>query len=606
MLPQCDKTNTMMSTLNPQFLSFTSSRSLAFFFSFLFLLPGCEVELYERVDFLIVTNVGYIPAEDGLYLLEGKIEGVAPGHTLTDFGHIISRTSRIPDLGDAQSDTIHSTILGQANGQYITRVSGLESGEMYYYRAYAFDNMGESHTSMEIDSFRTPRGLLTIDNILTEDISLRVIGSIKDLEAETVCDHGIVWSTSGTPSLGEAGTAHKSFGSHSGDAAFNGSLEQDFPNDVTFTFRAYARYKCGGEEAIDYSEPFTQKTELETDFWEDLAGFPNDPRIGGITFTFENRQYFGFGGNNTFGNETFTDFWVFDTSGHHWVPTSAISMPAAMEGRVFPAHFTIGNTLYVGTGRNTTSRFLNDWWKLEPGSDQFEAVTPWERCMEEDEDENCIDLKEGTPRHSAYAVVVDGKAYIGGGVKDSDSFSALDLWCFDPSQSEPWTLIADQDANLARFAATVIQFPNEARIIFGRRKTMNSDGETLDNHPKDILRFFKKDGNISWNTKESIKDEINNEERTYALGAMIGSGNDRHIYVGMGLNADREVIADWWLYDPSPGANGDAFTRKECRSDGLAYGTAFSYNRIIYVGNGRPSLSGANSPTQLRYIPEEY
>ena len=129
--------------------------------------------------------------------------------------------------------------LGSGTGVYTTIITGLSGGSNYYIRAYAINNFGINY-GVEIP-FRTLSGLatLTTNNVIAQSTTASSGGNITDYGGSTISARGVVWNTTGTPTISDSKTTD---GSTIGSYVSN--LTALIPS-TTYYVRAYATNNTG-------------------------------------------------------------------------------------------------------------------------------------------------------------------------------------------------------------------------------------------------------------------------------------------------------------------------------------------------------------------------
>jgi hypothetical protein len=147
---------------------------------------------------------------------------------------IVWNTSGDPTIND------HNANSGAGMGSFTSSLTGLSPGTTYYYRAYATNSAGTGYSTQR--SFTTPiaKAIVAVPSVSSVD------GTFASSDANIVSDggsritaRGIVWNTTGNPTLDDDGTID---GTGTGD--FNSSLSELAPN-TTYYVRAYATNAAG-------------------------------------------------------------------------------------------------------------------------------------------------------------------------------------------------------------------------------------------------------------------------------------------------------------------------------------------------------------------------
>lgn len=124
--------------------------------------------------------------------------------------------------------------VGSGTGVYTTTIAGLSGGSNYYVRAYAINNFGISY-GVEIP-FTTLFGLVTLttNNVISYSTTASSGGNITDNGGSTVTARGVVWNTSGNPTISDSKTIDGS-----GIGSYISNLTSLSPS-TTYYVRAYA------------------------------------------------------------------------------------------------------------------------------------------------------------------------------------------------------------------------------------------------------------------------------------------------------------------------------------------------------------------------------
>jgi uncharacterized protein (TIGR02145 family) len=154
------------------------------------------------------------------------------GGTVTERGAVWN-TSGNPTVNSNRVPT------GSGTGVYTASITGLSGGSNYYVRAYAINNFGISY-GVEIP-FTTLFGLatLTTNNVIAQSITASSGGNITDNGGSTVTARGVVWNTTGTPTISNSRTTD---GSSTGSYFSNMTA---LSPSTTYYVRAYATNSTG-------------------------------------------------------------------------------------------------------------------------------------------------------------------------------------------------------------------------------------------------------------------------------------------------------------------------------------------------------------------------
>jgi uncharacterized protein (TIGR02145 family) len=128
---------------------------------------------------------------------------------------------------------------GSGTGVYTATLTGLNAGSNYYVRAYAINNFGISY-GVEIP-FTTLFGLatLTTNNVIAQITTASSGGDITENGGSIVTVRGLVWNSTGTPTIADNKTTDGS-----GIGSYVSNLTALIPS-TTYYVRAYATNSTG-------------------------------------------------------------------------------------------------------------------------------------------------------------------------------------------------------------------------------------------------------------------------------------------------------------------------------------------------------------------------
>ncbi|PRX48093.1 IPT/TIG domain-containing protein [Salegentibacter salegens] len=121
------------------------------------------------------------------------------------------------------------------------------------------------------------------------------------------------------------------------------------------------------------------------------------------------------------------EFWEYSVDSNTWSKRSAF--PG--ERRDYPAHFTIGNDIYIGIGTDMqpyTPVSYNDFYRYNTSSDTWSQISDLP-----------FDIWGGNRRTGMASFVIDNVAYLAGGASNTGD---TDAWSYKPG-SDSWQQIAD-------------------------------------------------------------------------------------------------------------------------------------------------------------------
>ncbi len=159
---------------------------------------------------------------------------------------------------------------GSGSGSFVSQVTGLKSGTKYYLRAYATNMAGTSYGSEQIfttlDSTLVPTvSTASVTNIMVK--TAQCGGNVTEWGGDTVIVKGIVWNTSGNPTLSDSKTENGSgLGSYT-------SVLYPLDANTTYYVRAYATNSKGtGYGVVDTFMTQTPQPTIEKIVAQDSSG----------------------------------------------------------------------------------------------------------------------------------------------------------------------------------------------------------------------------------------------------------------------------------------------------------------------------------------------
>lgn len=154
----------------------------------------------------------------------------------------------------------------------------------------------------------------------------------------------------------------------------------------------------------------------QTDYgWVQKATLPAVGRHRSTALSCGNRGYLGLGHVNSVVDVLYEDWWEYDPGTDTW------SQKANYGGglRYHAAGFTIGNYMYVGTGRDPNAVLHTDFWKYDPSNNVWTSVASF----------------PGAARRGAVGFEINGYGYVGTGSYNNDFYR------YDPMNNS-WAPIA--------------------------------------------------------------------------------------------------------------------------------------------------------------------
>jgi len=206
---------------------------------------------------------GSLPSVTTQDVTDVGIDTATGNGTITDLGDpnptahgIVWNTSGTPTLADDFTDEGPAIL----TGPFSSSITGLTSNTIYYVRAYATNDAGAAYGN--VVSFTTTGTPTLTTQAVTELGSATATGNgtITDLGNPHSTAHGMVWNTSGTPTLVDNFTDN---GPATATGAFSSSISGLTPNTIYY-MRAYATnaegIAYGNEIIFTTQDSLTERT----------------------------------------------------------------------------------------------------------------------------------------------------------------------------------------------------------------------------------------------------------------------------------------------------------------------------------------------------------
>ena len=283
---------------------------------------------------------------------------------------------------------------GSGAGSFISNITGLNPGTIYYIRAYAVNSAVTAYGN-EL-SFTTPYWIQKADFCGTG--KYRAVGF-------SISDKGYIGTGFGT-----GGSYTKDFWEYdpttdtwTQKADFGGSARYDA---VGFSINNKGYIGTGREENVGYPIDFWEYDQA-TDTWTQKAGFGGSGRQDAVGFSIGNKGYIGTGEYYSSGWVNIKDFWEYDHTTDSWTQKDDFG-GSARSGAV---GFSIGGKGYIGTGYDGS--YTKDFWEYDQATDIWTQKDDF----------------GGSARSGAVGFSISGKGYIGTGYAGT----LLDFWEYDPA-----------------------------------------------------------------------------------------------------------------------------------------------------------------------------
>ena len=250
------------------------------------------------------------------------------GGTVTERGAVWNTTG---------NPTVNSNRVpsGAGTGVYTATLTGLSGGSNYYVRAYAINNFGISY-GVEIH-FTTLFGLATLitNNVISYSTSASSGGNIIDNGGSTVTARGVVWNTTGSPTISDSKTIDSS-----GTGSYVSSMTSLSPSS-TYYVRAYATNSTG----TVYGNQQTFTTTATSQTVTDIDGNTyNTVQIGTQVWMSENLKTSRYRNGGSIPYVVGNTEWQADTTGA-WSYYDHDAANDPIYGKLYNWYTTLGDTL---------------------------------------------------------------------------------------------------------------------------------------------------------------------------------------------------------------------------------------------------------------------
>ncbi len=180
------------------------------------------------------------------------VQATFNGEVNSQGGGIVTERGAVWNISGNPTVNNNRVPSGSGTGVYTSILTGLNAGSNYYVRAYANNNFGISY-GVEI-SFSTLFALptLTTNNVISQITTASSGGNITENGGSIIAARGVVWNTSGTPTISDNKTTDGS-----GTGSYVSNLTSLSPSTIYYV-RAYATNSTG--TAYGNQQTFTTST----------------------------------------------------------------------------------------------------------------------------------------------------------------------------------------------------------------------------------------------------------------------------------------------------------------------------------------------------------
>ncbi len=275
-----------------------------------------------------------------------------------------------------------------------------------------------------------------------------------------------------------------------------------------------------------------------------------DVRSEAVSFTIGDTVYVGTGYDGTY---RLTDFWGYSATSNSW------TQEANFRGipRNSAVAFAIGNHGYVGTGYDGYNLY-NDFWRFNQSSNTWDSITPF----------------PGTARRDAVAFAIGNYGYVTTGY---DNTYQKDFWQYDPTIGTLGGWVQKTSfGGQKRSGAISFVYNNKAYIVTGT----NNGTECGDfwYYDPSTSQWTQLRNIYNSNTSETYDDNYTNIERDNGVGFVIGDS----AFIMTGENGG--LAQATWGYDF---AQDQWVQRSPFEGTARQGAVGFSLNGYGYVATGQ-------------------
>ena len=204
-------------------------------------------------------------------------------------------------------------------------------------------------------------------------------------------------------------------------------------------------YVVGGTQSSGVYVSTTKAYNAASDTWTAKASFPENGVSEPFQFVINGLGYVGTGARN--GSGVSSTMYAYNPTADSWTPKASYPGPQGIN----MAGFSIDSFGYAGIGQNGAGGFFNQFYKYDPGNNTWTQIASF----------------PGKARSASTYFVLNGKAYVGGGVTvvGSSPYSVGDFYEYDPTTNR-WAAVPGFPG-FPRQYATPIAINNVAYAVCG-------------------------------------------------------------------------------------------------------------------------------------------
>jgi N-acetylneuraminic acid mutarotase len=257
--------------------------------------------------------------------------------------------------------------------------------------------------------------------------------------------------------------------------------------------------------------------------WIRKADFPGTARNSAVAFSAAGKGYVGTGFDGT---NRLNDFWQYDPDTNSWTQVADFlgDYPDEARYRYGAVAISLNDKGYVGSGYGATlptggANDLKDWWEYDPNTNTWSRKTSM----------------GGSKRENAFAFVINGTAYVGGGYNND---YPTDFWKYNVSDDQ-WTELnplddadnSDYDYAIQRESASTFVINGKGYLCVG---TFSSIVGTVWEY--DVATDL-------WTQKTTFESTARDAAVSFAVGS--------YGYIATGRNGSTLRFDDLWAFDPN-------------------------------------------------------
>jgi N-acetylneuraminic acid mutarotase len=465
---------------------------------FMLLLP-IIFQACEEMERQTLSSTALVSQTDSLILVSGLLVDLAPGESITSYGHCWSDNG-VPVVTDQKS--LYEAPLFKSSGSFTSRIDNFSANRTYYIRSFFTTATGEVRygnlvtvtTGLTNGSWKKATDFFLASDITRDgvdcgffDIEFMNMGvfmnagfysdkvfagngyglqGIKSIDyhsnsaecidydlgtyklSEQTLDFRTAyyrtlddqsWNLATTIDIDICGFG--GIGIVDGNLFYTGATTINYLTTIGMVFlEAYSRFPYSAV----YSSNTFRVYDIQNNVWRELSPFPGNANFYASSFQLGDKIYVVSGMDGEFNPSK--EMWSYDITTDEWIPM--IDFPG--RGRVHSMVFVANGKAYVGGGftgfdLDDTSEDIYTYFPSDPVNDYYE-YTPetysWKRVAD----------FAGSPRGGAFAFGIDNFGYVGTGASAIDGEFYKDFWRYDASNDQ-WKRLKDYPGN-PRFGAS--------------------------------------------------------------------------------------------------------------------------------------------------------